>query len=259
MTTPEAREIRLSELEQSLGLAFVNKSLLGQSLTHSSYAYENRGQQILDNERLEFLGDAVLKLVISEYLFNKFPEKAEGDLTKIRASVISDRTLAALSRKLKFGSYLLLGDNEIKTGGRLRKSNLANAFEAVVGAIYLDAGIGRARDFLLDNLKTEIEKVSQKGYIRDYKSALQELVQQKKWGLPQYRVVREVGPKHKKVFFIEVRVGNKKQGAGSGLSKKEAEQRAAFEALRKLKLENKKEEHKKEEGFFDKVRRRFSR
>ncbi|MBU0687012.1 MAG: ribonuclease III [Candidatus Margulisbacteria bacterium] len=246
MTTTADRDEKLKELEKSLGISFLNHSLFNQALTHSSYAYEMRHKDVLDNERLEFLGDAVIKLVISEYLYNKFPEKAEGDLTKIRASVISDRTLAAISRKLKLGTYFLLGMNEKKTGGRSRKSNLANALEALIGAIYLDAGIGKARDFLLENVTSEIDKVSREGYIRDYKSALQEFVQQHKWGLPLYRVFRETGPKHKKVFWIEVKVKGKKQGEGRGLNKKEAEQRAAFEALRSLKVHDKKEEKPKQ-------------
>jgi len=231
----DEREVKLQELEKSLGLSFLNRQLFNQSLSHSSYAYEMKSKDILDNERLEFLGDAVIKLVTSEYLYNKFPEKAEGDLTKIRADVISDRTLAAVSRKLRLGSFMLLGQNEKKTGGKSRRSNLANVFEALVGAIYLDAGLGKARDFLLDQVGSEIEKVSRAGFIRDYKSALQELVQQNKWGLPQYHVIREVGPKHKKVFLVEVKIRGRAHGAGKGLNKKDAEQRAAFEALQKLK------------------------
>ena len=275
------RDEKLKELEKILGTSFLNYNLFSQALTHSSYAYELRSKDVADNERLEFLGDAVIKLVISEYLYNKFPEKAEGDLTKIRAAVISDRTLAAVSRKLRLGSYLLLGTNEKKTGGVSRKSNLANAFEALTGAIYLDSGLGKARDFLVENIASEIEKVSKAGYIRDYKSALQEYVQQRKWGLPQYRVVRETGPKHKKVFWIEVKIKGKKWGEGKGLNKKEAEQRAAFEAMSNFKKSSDrraprparsvrreepkatpKPEVKKSKGIkniISKVRRRFSR
>jgi ribonuclease-3 len=130
---------------------------------------------------------------------------------------------------------MLLGQNEKKTGGKSRRSNLANVFESLIGAVYLDAGLGKARDFLLEQISSEIEKVSRAGFIRDYKSALQELVQQNKWGLPQYHVIREIGPKHKKVFLVEVKVRGRGHGTGRGLSKKDAEQRAAFEALRKLK------------------------
>ena len=228
------RQKQLRDVERKLGISFVNKSLLNQALTHSSYAHEMRKRGIQDNERLEFLGDAVLKLVASEYLFNKYPEKSEGDLTKIRAVVVSDDTLAEVARKFKLGNYLSLGANERRSGGRVRKSNLANTFEALVGAVYLDAGIGKSRQIILDQLGGEVEKVSKVGYIGDYKSALQEFVQKKGWGLPQYRVVKEVGPKHKRIFYIEVAIRGKSYGYGKGANKKEAEQKAAEEAYGKL-------------------------
>jgi len=225
----------LKDIERKLGISFVNKSLLDRALTHSSYAHEMRKRNVRDNERLEFLGDAVLKLVASEYLFNKYPEKAEGDLTKIRAKIVSDETLAKIAKKFKLGNYLLLGANEKRSGGRDRKSNLANAFEALIGAIYLDAGIGRSRVMLIDNLTSEIEKVSKAGYIGDYKSALQEYVQKKGWGLPQYNVIRETGPKHRKTFYMEVKIKGKAYGYGKGANKKDSEQRAAEQAYKRLK------------------------
>ena len=193
-----------------------------------------RKRGILDNERLEFLGDAVLKLVMSEYLYNKYPEKAEGDLTKIRASVVSDETFAEAARKFKLGHYLSLGANERRSGGRERKSNLANAFEALVGAVYLDAGIGKSRQLIIDQLGGEVEKVSKVGYIGDYKSTLQEFVQKKGWGLPHYRVLKEVGPRHQRIFYMEVAIRGKSFGYGKGANKKEAEQRAAEQAYKKL-------------------------
>ena len=146
--SPE-REKELHEIEKKLGTSFLNKGILNQALTHSSYGHEAK---IPDNERLEFLGDAILKLVVSEYLYHKFPERAEGDLTKIRAAVISDDTLAAVGRRLFLGDYLLLSANEKRTGGARRKSNQANAFEAVIGAVYLDAGIGKVADYLRQRL-----------------------------------------------------------------------------------------------------------
>ncbi len=228
------REKELRELERKLGITFLNKALLNQALTHSSYAHEVKQKGVFDNERLEFLGDAVLKIVVSEYIFNKFPGRSEGDLTKIRAVVISDETLAIVSRRLKIGSYLLLGANERRSGGRERRSNLANAFEAIIGAIYLDGGIGKARDLILDFLRGETEKISRVGYIGDFKSALQELVQKKGWGLPNYRVIKETGPKHKKVFYIQARIKGKAFGEGRGFSKKEAEQEAAKRAYQRL-------------------------
>lgn len=231
--SPE-REKSLQELEKKLDLAFLNKSLLNQALSHSSYGHE---KSLPDNERLEFLGDAVLKLVTTEYLYNKFPERAEGDLTKIRASVISDDTLAVVGKELALGDHLLLSENEIKSGGQRRKSNVANAFEALIGAVFLDAGLGKSRDMVIDMLREEIEKVSKAGYISDYKSALQEYAQKRKYDLPQYRVIKESGPKHRRVFWMEVKVRGRRYGVGRGANKKEAEQRAAAMGLKRIKQE----------------------
>jgi ribonuclease-3 len=229
----QRREKQLQELESKIGISFLNKSLLSQSLTHSSYAHESSGK-IHDNERLEFLGDAVIKLVVSEYLYNKFPTHTEGDLTKIRAVAISDDVLAGVTKKLKLGTFILLGSNERRTGGSDRKSNLANAIEALVGAVYLDAGLGKARDLLIELLLPEIEKISKEGYIKDFKSALQEFVQKKKWGLPYYNVIKEAGLKHRKTFIMEVKIKGVRYGIGNGANKKEAEQAAAKVALLKL-------------------------
>lgn len=245
----EKRLNQLEEFEKKLGISFLNKALLNQSLTHSSYAYESLSKEPNHNERLEFLGDAVLKLILSEYLYNKFPTYAEGDLTKIRATVISDQTFSVVSRKLGIGYYLLLGQNEKKTGGSVRKSNLANAFEALVGAIYLDSGIGKARDFTLGVLEPEVHKVSRADFIRDYKSTLQEFVQKKKWPLPAYKVVKETGPKHRRVFWIEVRIKGRPMGVGRGGNKKESEQRAASQALRKLTQEEKSVQKTRDQGL----------
>ncbi len=231
------RDKELADLEKKLKVSFLNKQLLNQSLTHSSFAHE---ANIPDNERLEFLGDAVIKLAISEYIYHKFPTRPEGDLTKIRATVISDETLAHVANKVRLGEYLLLSENEKRTGGHKRRSNVANAFESLVGAIYLDAGLGKARDFLIDFLRGEIDKVSREGYIQDYKSALQEFVQKKKWSLPHYKVIKEIGPKHQKLFIMEVRVKGQVMGEGRGHNKKEAEQKAAEEALKRLQNEGKK-------------------
>ena len=230
------RQKELRDFEGRLGVTFLNLNLLNQSLTHSSYGHEKNQP---DNERLEFLGDAVLKLAATEYLYNKFPSYAEGDLTKIRATVISDETFARVGNKLGLGDLLLLSANEKRSGGQRRKSNLANVFEALIGAVYLDAGIGKARDLIVEALREEVETVSRAGYISDYKSALQEYAQKKKQQLPHYRVIKESGPKHRRVFWIEVRVRGKKYGIGRGGNKKEAEQRAAAMALKALKLEEK--------------------
>jgi ribonuclease-3 len=233
--SPE-REKELQEIEAKLGISFLNKILLNQSLTHSSYGHENNCP---DNERLEFLGDAVLKLVMSEYVYNKFPASAEGDLTKFRATVISDDTLGKVGKKFDLGQYLLLSGNEKKSGGHKRKSNVANALEALIGAVYLDSGLGKARDMIVDQLRDEVEVVSRAGYIKDYKSALQEYTQKNKWELPFYHVIKETGPRHRRVFWMEVKVKGKRYGIGRGPNKKEAEQRAATIALKKLKAEGK--------------------
>ncbi len=257
--SPERQKV-LHEIEKKLGTSFLNAGLLNQSLTHSSFGHEKK---IGDNERLEFLGDAVLKLVISEYLFNKFPERAEGDLTKIRATVISDETLAEVGRKLLIGEYLLMSENEKRTGGVKRKSNLANTFEAVLGAVYLDSGLGKSRDLIIEFLRDECEKNSRSGYIRDYKSAVQEYAQKHRWELPRYNVVRESGPKHRRVFWMEVKIRGKRMGLGRGGNKKESEQRAAMQALRRMKMEEKEDkDNKKKEpegfrGLISQVRKRI--
>ncbi len=232
MLTPR-REKQIQEFEAKIGIAFLNPALLNQSLTHSSFAHESRNKSP-DNERLELLGDAVIKLITTEYLYNKFPEHQEGDLTKIRAVAISDDVLAEAAKKLKLGEYILFGMNEKRTGGMHRKSNLANAMEALIGAIYLDAGLGKARDVLLELLIPEMDEISKEGYIKDFKSALQEFVQKKKWGLPYYRVIREEGLRHKKIFWMEVNIKGQKCGVGRGANKKEAEQAAAKIALSRL-------------------------
>lgn len=230
------RQSELNELESKLGATFQNKQTLNQALTHSSYGHENN---IPDNERLEFLGDAVLKLVVSEYLYHKFPEKDEGDLTKIRAAVISDDSLAKIGAKLNLGQYLLMSENEKRTGGVKRKSNLANTLEAILGAIYIDAGLGKPRDMIIWFLTDMIELHSRAGFISDYKSAVQEYAQKHKWELPRYRVVKETGLRHRRVFWMEVKLKGKVLGVGRGRNKKEAEQRAAMQALRTLKKEDK--------------------
>ncbi|MFA6430757.1 MAG: ribonuclease III [Candidatus Margulisiibacteriota bacterium] len=230
------REKELETLQQNLNISFQNITLLNQALTHSSSGHENN---LPDNERMEFLGDAVLKLIVTEYIYNKFPQLAEGALTKIRASVISDETLGNIGKKMGLGEVILLSQNEKKSGGRKRKSNVANAFEALIGAVFLDAGLGKVRDLIIGNLNDEIELVSQAGYIGDYKSALQEYVQKKKWELPRYKVIKETGPEHRRVFWVEVKIKGKRYGIGRGANKKEAEQRAATVALKVIKAPEK--------------------
>lgn len=234
MISPQRQE-QLRELEIKLGTRFFSDDLVDQALTHSSYVNEYKRTGSADNERMEFLGDAVLKLVVSDYLFEHYPDKDEGALTKIRAAVVSDLSLSEISKKLGIGSYLLLGRNERASGGEKKKSNLANALEAVIAAVYMGTGLEEAKRVVMGLLKEPIEQAAAEGFIIDYKSALQELCQKNKWGLPFYKVAKELGPKHKRIFVIEVKIKGLGYGTGRGLSKKEAEQNAARATLSKLK------------------------
>jgi len=234
MHSPERTE-KINELKRALRIPLISDDLINQALTHSSYINENRVDDRSDNERLEFLGDAVLKLIVSSYIFKKFPGHAEGDLTKMRAAVVSDLSLSEIAKGLDLGRYLLLGKNERSSGGDRKKSNMANALEAIIAAVYLGLGMEKAAEIVIGLLKDPIEKASASDFIIDYKSALQELCQKNKWGLPFYAVKKEVGPKHKRIFWIEVKVKGMKFGFGKGFSKKEAEQNAAKEALFELK------------------------
>lgn len=230
----------LQRLEKIIGVKFNRMELLNNALIHTSYSNENRKEKLEHNERLEFLGDAVLELVISEYLYRQYPGYAEGELTKLRAAVVCEPVLARQARKLNFGTYLRLGRGEESTGGRERPSILADAFEAVVGAIYLDGGLAAAAQFILKQLVNEINAVQVDSRFRyqDYKTALQEYVQKYYNGLNLlYAVVGEEGPDHDKRFYVEVRLDDRLLGEGSGKSKKEAEQAAAQQALHNLQIE----------------------
>lgn len=232
------REKYLKELEKKLKITFSNLELLEQALTHKSFSHEKKRREGSDNERLEFLGDAVLKLIISYYLVKKYPDKDEGELTRIRAIIVSDNYLAKIAENISLGTYLHLSENERKTGGQKRKSNIANAMEAVFGAAYMDGGITTAEKVIIYLLKEYIEELVTSEEITDHKSTLQELVQGKKWELPNYKVVKEMGPDHKKRFFIEVEVKSENKswvGKGDSNTKKEAEQKAAKDVLNKIK------------------------
>ncbi|GAB6098475.1 ribonuclease III [Halanaerocella petrolearia] len=227
------REV-LVKLQEELEVEFDDLKLLERAITHKSYANENQELDLKDNERLEFLGDSVLDLIISRYIFINYPEHPEGDLAKIRSVVVSSPILAQKAQEIKLGEYMLLGKGEEMTGGRKRNSILADAFEAVVGSIYLDQGLDKARDFVLDLLISKVEIVEQGDYIRDYKTLLQELVQQDSNLRPEYKVIEEEGPDHNKHFTVEVTFADKILGVGTGFSKKEAEQQAAKKAINKL-------------------------
>ena len=224
----------VKKVQQELGIDFDDSELLIRALTHKSYANERREENLKDNERLEFLGDAVLDLVVNQYLFLEYPNHPEGELAQIRSVVVSAPTLAEKSREIDLGDYLLLGKGEEATGGRKRDSILADAFEAVIGSIYLDQGLEAARDFILDLLITNIENVEQGDHIQDYKTLLQELLQKNSNHRPQYEVISEQGPDHNKSFTVQVTFKDEILGVGSGSSKKRAQQSSAKEAINKL-------------------------
>jgi len=233
ITLPRVEQLKL--FQKDFRIKFKNLDLLNNALTHCSF---NRlDSSAPDNERLELLGDAVLKLVISEYLFHLFPHQDEGFLTKTRAVLVSDSMLAEIGARHKLGGYLLLSRNEESNGGRVRKSNLADSMEAIFAAYYLDSGLDRARELILrvyDPILTEEIGLSD---FQDYKSVLQEKVQALGWKLPEYRVIQENGPEHEKIFTSQVTVGKglkKYKKSGQGKTKKESEQRAARNLLELL-------------------------
>ena len=227
------RKRALLALAKTLGVQFHNIDLLQQALTHTSYANEVKGK-IIHNERLEFLGDAVLELASSTYLYLHFPEMPEGQLTKTRASIVCSATLARLATRLHLGDFLLLGRGEEMSGGRTRQTNLEDTFESVIGAIYLDQGWEVARDYVLRQLAPEFERVERGANLKDYKTILQEKVYQREGQSITYELVSEHGPDHDKSFEFQVRITGKVMGKGIGHSKKEAEQHAAREALARL-------------------------
>ena len=230
--TGERRE-QLAHLSAKIGVSFRDLSLLDEALTHPSYTNEAK-DSIPHNERLEFLGDAVLELASSTYLYAHFPACSEGELTKMRASLVQSETLARLARALALGSYLRLGRGEMHNGGADRQNNLENAFEAVIGAVYLDQGWETAQDYVARQLAEEVLCVKPTHVARDYKTALQEHIQQKRRERVSYELIAESGPDHDKRFTIRVLVGEQTMGEGTGRSKKEAEQHAAACALQHL-------------------------
>jgi ribonuclease III len=222
----------LSDIQQRIGYQFGNRELLERALTHKSYANENRLS--VHNERLEFLGDAVLGLIISEYLMNACPASSEGDLSRIRAAVVSETALASIARGIGLGNYLLLGRGEEQTGGRDKDSLLANCLEALIASIYLDAGNSAVEEFIIRFFEELIKKTCASRNTLDYKTEIQELCQERMKQLPEYRIAAQTGPDHLKQFTIELIIKGEVYGRGIGKNKKEAEQRAAKEALDKL-------------------------
>ena len=229
-----ARKGELLALAQRLGVTFHDIGLLHTALVHTSYANEAQGR-VAHNERLEFLGDAVLELASSTYLYEHFPEMPEGELTKTRASIVCSTTLAKLATGLHLGEYLLLGHGEEMSGGRARTTNLEDAFEAVLGAIYLDQGWEAARDYALRQLAPEFDQVRHGENLQDYKTLLQELVQKTPGSTIAYELLEATGPDHAKHYRYAVVINGKTCGEGEGSSKKEAEQQAARMALARQK------------------------
>lgn len=225
----------LKEFQKEIGYEFKDESLLKQALIHSSYANEKHMKRLSDNERLEFLGDAVLEAVSSEFLYLNYKELPEGDLTRLRASMVCEPTLAFCAKEIRMGEYVFLGKGEDMTGGRERKSVLSDALEAVIGAIFLDGGFLSAREFVLKKIMNDIEH---KRMFFDSKTILQEVCQAQFKQNVTYRLVSEEGPDHAKKFTVEVLVGQDILGTGKGNTKKSAEQEAAYHALIQLKQED---------------------
>ena len=226
-------EVR-KELEEKIRYHFRNPKLMEKALTHSSYSNEHRLGRLENNERLEFLGDAVLEIVTSEFLYRTYPQKPEGELTKLRASMVCEQTLAFCARALDLGSYLLLGKGEDLTGGRERASVTSDAMEAMIGAVYLDGGFANAKEFVHHFVLNDIEH---KQLFFDSKTILQEIVQGELECEPVYELVGEEGPNHNKKFLVQVSIKGAVFGRGSGRTKKAAEQEAAYAAILKLKME----------------------
>ena len=224
----------LTALQQTLGVSFNKLSLLEQALVHSSYVNENPGFAPASNERLEFLGDAVLGLIVAEKLYQDFPQLDEGEMTRLRAALVCQDTLARVARAIKLGDYLYLGKGEKASGGQRKPANLARALEAVIAAIFLDQGSSTTRDATLRLFNKELQKMASQGVEVDYKSQLQEFLQAREQQAPVYRVVEATGPDHEKKFTVEVRLGDTVLGRGTGKSKKTAETEAARSALKLL-------------------------
>ncbi|PZD93295.1 ribonuclease III [Paenibacillus sambharensis] len=229
---------RFDELQQRLGIRFRRTKLLRQAFTHTSYVNEHKGGNTQDNERLEFLGDAVLQLLVSEFLYTTHPQRPEGELTRMRASIVCEPSFARFAETLELGRYVLLGRGEEQLGGRQRPALLADLFESFVGALYLDQGLIAVRDFLEASIFPLIDAEDHLP-VKDFKSKLQERAQHRSLGQIEYVIEEERGPAHDREFVIRVLIGGESWGQGTGRTKKEAEQRAAAEAWRQLSAEDK--------------------
>ena len=227
------RKKELQLFEKHAGIRFRRLDLLNLAFSHRSYANENPAD-IGNNETLEFLGDSVLGLVVADYLFSELPDRAEGDLAKIKSFVVSEESLAEIARTLKVDNFILIGKGEEFSGGRSKKALLADCVEAIIGALFVDSGLKDVRRFILHYLVPEINKVLENRHRKDYKTLLQELVQKRFKTYPRYELVKRTGPDHNKTFWMEVRINEDAYGPGSGKNKKEAEQNAAEIAYQSL-------------------------
>jgi ribonuclease III len=231
VSSERKRELQL--FQKHAGIRFRKLDFLNLAFTHRSFANET-GHDIDNNEKLEFLGDSVLGLVVSDYLFCILPEKAEGDMARIKSFVVSEDSLAEIAKGLRVDNFILIGKGEEYSGGRSKKAILADCMEAIIGAYYLDSGFKPSRHFILKHLIPEINKVLENKHRKDYKTLLQELVQKKYKSYPRYSTVKKTGPDHDRTFWIEVKVNGKVLGTGKGKNKKEAERDAAGIAFTSL-------------------------
>lgn len=224
----------LSDLEKAIGFEFTDKSLLQRALTHRSYLNEHPEYPLEDNERLEFLGDAVLDFVTGEYLYHRFPELDEGSLTSLRSALVRRETLARFAQELGLGGFLLMGHGEVESGGRDRAATLCAALEALVGAQYLDGGLEAIQQLMMPLIEPEVARTLQGQLDKDAKSLLQELAQGQMQSTPRYTTIAECGPDHAKEFTVQVMIGGVAYGQGTGPNKQQAAQEAAAQALRRL-------------------------
>ena len=218
----------LKNVEQSIGYEFKNIELLKQALTHTSYAYENK---VDSNEKLEFLGDSILEFISSDYIYHKYPKLKEGEKTKVRATVVCGENLSKVAKKHNLSEYLYLGKSEILTGGKNRQAILEDSVEAIIAAMYIDGGIEPVKQFIIKNLEKEIDEATKNVGVKDYKTVLQEMLQEKGEVKIQYEIIKETGPDHDKSFVAQVKVDGKILAKGEGKSKKQAQMQAAKKAL----------------------------
>ncbi len=231
--TRKSNTRQLDRLQKTLGVKFKNRSILNTALTHRSYVNEI-GASIRDNERLEYFGDSVLALIVNEYLYKHYEQYPEGNLAKIKSAVVSEATLSKVAEKMNLGSFIHMGKGEEQSGGRERPSILANTFEAIIAAVYLDAGFKTCKKFVLNKIKNEIERIDRLAYLRDPKTTLQEYVQKKYKERPVYELIEEKGPDHQKEFIVNLLIDGRVVVKGEGTSKRKAEMNAAMEALKMI-------------------------